>query len=476
MMTNVELRDPAAVRQFLTQGLWCQRMLPVRAEHVAGILDWALAIASEGEPLPPLGFIADVGHMIFRATTNIAADNAPIGLPSLTRSYEDYVLGKLFADSSFERAGDALRPYPAADRARGLAFLVNQIRQRAGFEGVLLSPGTIKSLRDADPQELLRDGFDSIEQFGMMPLLANLYEQLIREIRNAANVLGSEDIFELEHKTAIAHFGQRVALRQVLQASQAMAETLPRQKPRPANRRHEVPTRMLEEDTYPVGGFASISTRGSIESLLHSQLALMEDRDRPDLFDIKFLRDELLYYSRDENSFLRRRRTFIFALYADLMQARFKDAELPYQRVIMLLALLRTSVLKLIDWLNTDSLGFEVILIEAKDAPALTAERELLAVLLAEQIANGTVTIETLPAEQLGERCVQRSRRSLCHCLLASTGEQALESDGAFVSRLTLDAAAPALDIDGEPKSRPETETPWLAWTAILERLLANWI
>ena len=255
-----------------------------------------------------------------------------------------------------------------------------------------------------------------------------------------------------------------------------MAETLPRQKPRPANRRHEVPTRMLEEDTYPVGGFASISTRGSIESLLHSQLALMEDRDRPDLFDIKFLRDELLYYSRDENSFLRRRRTFIFALYADLMQARFKDAELPYQRVIMLLALLRTSVLKLIDWLNTDSLGFEVILIEAKDAPALTAERELLAVLLAEQIANGTVTIETLPAEQLGERCVQRSRRSLCHCLLASTGEQALESDGAFVSRLTLDAAAPALDIDGEPKSRPETETPWLAWTAILERLLANWI
>ena len=476
MYTNIELRDPTDARRFLTQGLWWQRIVPVRAEHVAGILDWALAIASEGEPLPPLGFVADLGHMIFRATTNIAADDAHLGLPSLTRAYEDYVLGKLFADSSFERAADALRPYPAADRAKGLAFVVARMRERAGIAGVLLSPGAIKSCRETDPHELLREGFDSIEQSGMMPRLTSLYEQLVREIRNTANVLGVEDIFELEHKTALAPFGQRVALRQVLHAAALLAQTLPHLKPRPMNQRHEVPTRMLEEDTYPVGGFVSISTRGSIESLLHSQLAFMEDRDRPDLFDVKFLRDELLYYSRDENSFLRRRRTFIFALYPDLTQARFKDAELPYQRVILLLALLRTSVLKLTDWLNTEALVFEVILIEAKGAPALTAERELLTVLLAAQIANATVSIEALPADQLAERCVWRARRSGCHCLLASAKEQTLDAEGAFVSRLTLDAPTPNLGLDGDSPSRPEAETPWLAWTAILERLLIFWI
>ena len=38
----------------------------------------------------------------------------------------------------------------------------------------------------------------------------------------------------------------------------------------------EVPTRILDEDIYPVGGFTSLSNRGSIESLLHSQLAYME--------------------------------------------------------------------------------------------------------------------------------------------------------------------------------------------------------
>ena len=97
----------------------------------------------------------------------------------------------------------------------------------------------------------------------------------------------------------------------MVRTARALEADLPRQAPRQRARRFEVPTRFLEEDTYPVGGFSSLSTRGTIESLLHSQLAYMEPDERPDLFDIKFVRDELLYYARDENNFLRRRRTFV---------------------------------------------------------------------------------------------------------------------------------------------------------------------
>jgi hypothetical protein len=396
---------------------------------------------------------------------------------SLIRTYEDYVLGKLFADTAFERAGDALRPYQGRDRAKGLAFLISQMRQRVGFPGVLLSPGTLKLLRDTEARDVLAEGWESMLQHdGPMQLLASMYEQLVNEMRNTSEVLGAEDIFELERRTAIAQFGQRVALRQVLQAARTMEETLPRQKPRSPGRRYEVPTRILEEDTYPVGGFSSISTRGSIESLLHSQLAYMERDDRPDLFDIKFLRDELLFYSRDENSFLRRRRTFVFALYPDLSQARFKDSELPYQRIILLLALLETTVRKLIDWLSADALRFEFIVITAKDASSLSAERELLDVLLTEQIANGTVTIESMPANKLADRCIQRARRSLCHCVLMSVKEQTLEAAGAIVSRLVLDRPIPSLGIDRDPLTPLEADTAWLAWLATLERLLVNWI
>ena len=254
------------------------------------IFDWALELIGAGEPLPPLGFVADVGHAVFQGAVAHVKDRLEIpGWPEgLARTYEDYVLGKLYADSSFERAGDALRHYRGRDQARGLAFLLTQFRQRAGFGGVLLSPAIIKTVRDRPAEEALAEGWDSLSADGPSTLLMDLYEELTVRVRQTAGVLASEDIFELEHRTALAHFSQRVALRQVLQASAALQDGLPDQGMRPQVRRHEVPTRILDEDMYPVGGFSSISTKGSIESLLHSQLAYMDD-DRPDLFDVKYL-------------------------------------------------------------------------------------------------------------------------------------------------------------------------------------------
>src|SRR5204862_7702265 len=187
----------------------------------------------------------------------------------------------------------------------------------------------IKAAQESPAEEFLASGWDSLSREGLMPLLPGLYQELIAAVRDAHDALGPEDVFELEHGTALAAFSQRVALRQVLQAAAEFEATVARDRPRTQSLRRDVATRILDEDSYPVGGFSSISTRGSIESLLHSQLAFMERDDRPDLFDIKFLRDELLFYSRDENNFLRRRRTFLFVLYPDLVQARFKDTELP---------------------------------------------------------------------------------------------------------------------------------------------------
>src|SRR5262249_53144305 len=144
----------------------------------------------------------------------------------------------------------------------------------------------------------------------------------------------------------------------------------------------------------------------TIESLLHSQLSYMEPGERPDLFDIKFLRDELLYYSRDENNFFRRRRTYIFALFPDLTGARFKDAALPWQRIILLLAGIAALVGKLSEWLTTDALQFDLVLVESGKAPDLAPERELLEMLFREQITAGTVTVSRVPGpEALAAHC-----------------------------------------------------------------------
>src|SRR5205823_708521 len=134
--------------------------------------------------------------------------------------------------------------------------------------------------------------------------------------------------------------------------------------------------RVHDEDQYPVGGYTSLATRGSIESLLHSQLAYMEE-EKPDLFDVKFVRDELFYYSRDENQFLRRRRAFVFVLRPELVAARYfvippdpasaRSRNTALQGIVLVAALMLALVRRLEEWLSSDALRFELLFVKAGD-------------------------------------------------------------------------------------------------------------
>jgi hypothetical protein len=233
---------------------------------------------------------------------------------------------------------------------------------------------------------------------------------------------------------------------------------------------------VLDEDRYPVGGFSSISTRGSVESLLHSQLAYMEPHERPDLFDIKYLRDELLYYARDENQFLRQRRSYVFALFPDLVRSRFKDAELPRQRIVLLLALLVAAVRALTDWLSADALRFEFLFLHETGDDPLAPERALIETILREPIAGGTVVAEALPASVLAVRCDARARRSLCHCSMVSTADRRLAAETVVVTRLRVDGPRPMLAVGDEDLTIPEADDAPSSWQAALDRLLTIWV
>src|SRR5262249_37297042 len=162
---------------------------------------------------------------------------------------------------TFARAGDVLRRFQGEtqerDQARGLAFVLAQFRGRAEFGGVDLSPAVIKALLEVPPQDALAQGWESLNRQCLHPVLGELYTSLLSASRRVAEVLAPEDVFELEHGTALAEFGERFALRQVLQAAARLEATLPARRIRPLTGRQEVPTRILDEDTYPVGGFSS---------------------------------------------------------------------------------------------------------------------------------------------------------------------------------------------------------------------------
>src|SRR5262249_24571729 len=127
MTHPLSLRDGDDARLYLLQGLRLQRVLRPAPANLRPALEWALGLSSAGPPAPPVGLAADLGYAAFGMDWEGrgARDAEPVpGVPpELVLMYEDYVLGKVYADWSFARAGDALRRYAEGrDRARGLAF------------------------------------------------------------------------------------------------------------------------------------------------------------------------------------------------------------------------------------------------------------------------------------------------------------------------------------------------------------------
>jgi hypothetical protein len=502
-MNAILLRDSETAKQYVLQGLWFQRAVHPRAATVRRALLWSLFVADAGHPLPPTGFVADLGHIALGRERDERATKEVLPLPGvppgLIRTYEDHVLGKIYADWSFERASDALKritiehkpvegpphvketPRRVEERqALGLAYLVKQFRERGEIGGVELSPAVIRGLLDVKekPEDLLRQGWESLHQHGPLPYLVELYEQLISAARRLPEVLALEDVLALEQQTALLSMGEYVAHRQVLQMAARLEESLPKNKVRPLSGRREVPTRVLDEDTYPVGGFTSISTRGSIESLLQSQLAFMESdpNERPDLFDMKFLRDELYYYSRDENQFLRRRRSFLFVLQPDLRHARFKDPELPCQRIVLVLAALVAAVRRLADWLGHDALRFEFLFVQPEKERPLEEEAKLLTLMFRELIENKTASVEHMSIADVEKRVKEYGRKSLCQCLLIGANDAEIRSAEAVVTGMRVDGPQPVLRIGGEDVLILEGDEPFEKWTGALLHLLQMWV
>lgn len=450
MTAPIELRDPLQARDWLWQGLCLAAIQPLTGAEVSRALAWCIELASEQQPLPPLGIVADVGRLLDRDGYDRLSHGAASGDRAkhsalLNRAgrrwpwhvrYEDYVLGKVLADTSFERGATALARYrgrgrnPDRDSDRATAFVIEQIRRRAGASAAILSVAVLRELVKVSPETLLARGYESLLA-GPRPDLVAMIEQWSTAARQLGECLGGEDLYELEQGTVLLAYSRRLALRQTLALVDRWLKLSP---PKPSikpSRRRDVATRLLDEDQYPVGGFTSISNRGSIESLLHSQLAYMEPDDastessntaqsekvRPDLFDIKFLRDELLYYSRDENQFLRRRRTIVFALPADWSTLRAKAAGASHQTSILLAAFVVTTIRLLIEWLGDEALRFHLVFHPSGHSNC-DAEIELLQMALKDQAEHGSLTIDRLHTHELADRCQHLGQRSLCQVVV----------------------------------------------------------
>lgn len=458
-----------------------------RTSDLKSTFDWAIQLTSAGLPLPPLQVVADLGNLLVgRTQDNVSegrAGNESLRTSQPQQDYLDHFLGRLISDPLFDRLALAVQGLPTAEQKKGIVFLIKILLGKLPTLGVEVPPGTIRTVTKWNRlqfQETLRNAL--IDQPAQEKVDAELSE-LVHAFRPLIDPWGNEELVALEHRTAIGDLGQYVAHRQIVRLVQQYLAELPQQLIVSRSAAREVPTSTADEDVYPVGGYSSIGTRGSLESLLHSQLAYMEpDGGIGDLFDAKYVRNELFYYTRDENQFYRRKRNYFFLFDTNLTQARFKDADSPAQRLVLALAGIVAVMTRLQQWTQEESTRFELVFFGKPTKHPLNDEIELLKIFTRNEQQRRELDFHFVQqARELQEIVARRKTGSRLEGLLLTSTElpnPMWQQSGLEPTVFQLDQAVPALlrreELLGNGKEEPLPDG-FDGWIEQTRRLLELW-
>ncbi|MFO0736151.1 MAG: hypothetical protein U0270_09735 [Labilithrix sp.] len=400
----------------IAAGLCLSRLLtPEEAARRTG--PWIVATMTERLELPPAGVIADVGALLFGATLEKlrpASDDPQ--LAGAVRRYEDALLGRLANDRRILAAGFAALRLPEAMHPQAVGILVAGILARIGLEGgVQASPAIVRRLTGRRPDEALAAGYAALrEDEDLRRALAERYSDLARAAQRARDLVGDADIFALENLAVLGALGQRLAVSDVLHAQESLLRGIPKRVQRRRKKEGDVAAKLDDESAYPAGGFSSMSTSGTIENLVTSELIYMDPPGSKtagaiDLFDMRWVEGELLYYTRDEAILVRRRRLVIMALDPDLARARVKDAHLPWQRIVLVLATVMVLTKKLVELLGEEALELRVVFL----GDELAEEQALAELLLGEWRDKGMCEVTTSSWPALVTDATENTRRAL---------------------------------------------------------------
>jgi hypothetical protein len=446
----LEIRERDATELWLLAGLGMMRLAAPSIEEIARVAPAVLAALDEVPWMPPAGVVADVARLLAGGRASFAAPLVPAGaarLRAALRAYEDEWLGRLAAEARLDAAADAFAALPAELRPRAIAVVVSSVLARTGFAaGAMVSAGAARRLLARPPAEILARVQAALQRpTEVLAQLAHGYEGLVHAARKAPRLLDDADVFAIEHLAVLGSATQRLAIAQVLDAAAELGRAMPRsRKPKRATRGLS-PTRLEDESAYPAGGFAALTTSGSLENLVSSEVVYMEDGPEMDLFDVRYVEGELLFYTRDEAVHVRPRRAIAWLLDPSLAALRFKDPELPFQRVVVLLGLVVCLVRRLFEWLNDEDLAVRVVFLrEPHRGPALAPERGLTDLLLREWIAKGAAEVLDATADEAARALVLDAKRAHVQAVYIGPPERATAfQDGvAEAAHASLDAAA----------------------------------
>lgn len=328
----------------------------------------------------------------------------------LRLQYENRLLNSVLRDPSTRRGIELLRRDTSRDDliARMLELILAPLLKAGGYPGApLVDPVLLRELSlsgELRPEEFA-ESFAELagEGFWNGALSASL--ETFFAGRRSGRILSAADLSEVEHWSAYRKRAQRMAGRRIIGASEAFPTVDPTGVK--VQEEEEADTELPDSGYYPEGGFAELTNRGPIENLHPAELVYMRedpfghDPDPPiDLFAIRVLENEALFFQRDSGQLRRTRRTVHLAVAPDQglrLKLKWHDEAL----AIYVYGFLVRLIEDLSAIFPRDALRVEMhIVAPSGDArERAEADCELLSVLLRHEIARDAASISLAPED-----------------------------------------------------------------------------
>jgi len=280
-------------------------------------------------------------------------------------------------------------------------------------------------------------------------------------------LVGEADLFELRRLDRLSSDDLRLGCRQLMELAERLGALEPGRVRLP--REDALADSAFRDDTtYPTGGLTELTTSGAWENLVPSELVYIE-KSAPgevDLFDVRFVERELLFYLRDEGQLSCKRRAVHFVVdLGPYYWVKTRGYPLPFAGLASALcvALLRD----LMALYQGDALVFHVhVLTRGTPLGAVAAELELLRLVLGDEEQRGLLRVHP-PAEELNDALLDDPRRERRVWALVEGARReawgarlrALRAEGVSAVCASVEPA-PALDLR-EPPAPPRRQASY---------------
>lgn len=434
-------------------------------------LAWFRHLQGFGYDAIPFVAVHDVGHLLllgdafpFRAVTDLekwSEQERPLRL-----AYENRFLNALRSDAKVRRLIALLARHTADEPEkqdelvqRSLEILFAGVRENRLDGTPHVNPVHLRDLSSLDqvPPDQARARFEEERPGFFVRYLGELIARQASLI-DVPRLLREEDFFELAHFDALDRPHRRLFARRVQELVTA-AGPIDVARTRVRVESEEASTAMADEGSYPSGGIGEITTKGTIENLVRSELVYrMDNGTGVDLFALRWAEGDLLFYTRDAGSLHRKRRALVFLL--DPSKMRVKDPRHAASLAVLAYSLIGRTADDLLELFGGEGARVDIRIVSPRPVDADREEAELFEMRLKEAVRRGDarVAIEAAvdPVTLVDARRrtfvvavgdvpvdaaeVQRAGGTLLHVRLSAAPED-LDPDG---PALHLDPADPA--------------------------------